>query len=186
MQRFRRFAVAACLVTVACASTEEEEVVYRAQPGAPEMTLNRDQIAGVVHTNNLFEIEASRLALERSRNRRVREFAQRMITEHQHDDQELMEVHSDPENSPYAGDLQRTGQQTIQSLRSYSNASFDRAYMDNQITMHTWLLANLDSAFIPATSSSMRRRLESSRDMISEHLELARDIRNSLGRRNNR
>lgn len=182
MQRFGRIAVAACLVTAACSSTEEE-VVYRAQPGAREMTLDRDQIAGVVHTNNLFEIEASRLALERSRNQRVREFAQRMITEHQHDDQMLMEAHRNPENSSYAGDLQRTGQQTIQSLRSYSNASFDRAYLDNQITMHTWLLANLDSAFIPATSGSMRHRLEASRDMISEHLEMARSIRNSLGGR---
>jgi len=150
------------------------------------MTLNRDQIAGVVHTNNNFEVEASKLALERSRNQRVRDFAQRMITDHQHDDQQLMELRHDPENSPYSGELQRTGQRTIQSLRSYSNASFDRAYIDNQITMHTWLLANLDSAFIPASSGSMRRRLESTRTMVAEHLEQARSIRNSLGSGNNR
>lgn len=183
MQRFGRFAVVACLLSAACASTEDE-VVYRAQPGAPERTLTREQIAGVIHTNNLFEIESSRLALERSRNQRVREYAQRMITEHQHHDQQLMELYGSPENAPYAGDLQRTGQQTIQSLRSHSNATFDRAYMDNQVTMHTWMLANLDSAFIPGSSGSTRRRLESTRDMIAGHLDLARNIRGSLG--NNR
>lgn len=185
MLGFRPFAALTLVVLAACSSTEPE-VVYRGQPAPRGMTLDHDEITGVVHTNNLFEIEASRLALERSRNQRVREFAQRMITDHQAGDQRLLHAHRNAETSEYAGDLQRTGQQTIQSLRSYSNTSFDRAYMDNQITMHTWMLANLDSAFIPASRGSLRRALQDTRNTVSQHLTMARDIRNSLGSGNNR
>lgn len=183
MRRLGGLVLATCLLT-ACATKQEREVVYRARPAAPERRLDANEITGVVHTNNLFEIEASRLALERSRNQRVRDFAQRMITQHTSADQQLMRLGTNAETSTYAGELQRTGQQTIQSLRSYSNAAFDRAYIDNQVTMHQWLLSNLDSAFIPGTRGSLRRELEHTRTMVSQHLAAARDIRNSLG--NNR
>lgn len=84
---------------------------------------------------SLGEIEAARLALERTNNEQVRIFARQMIDDHTALNGELERLAS---NGGYriagAGSLTAKARETLANLKS--SRSFDRAYAEHQITSH--------------------------------------------------
>ena len=82
-----------------------------------------------------YEIASSRWALQRSRNREVRAFAQLMINHHTRSSAELARLHTrsglgapEPQSEPKA--------QMLQKLRDSSRTEFDRNYVQGQLGAH--------------------------------------------------
>lgn len=148
-------------------------------PAAPRLT--HGEIAGVVMSVNNGEIETSRVALNRSRSTPVREFAQRMITDHTAINQRLQAMGVAPMENGTTQQLRSLTQQSVQRLEQYEGAALDRAYIDQQIELHEYTLNVLDNTLIPsATTSQMRAELQQTRSIIQAHLTHARQVRQGL------
>lgn len=139
------------------------------------------EVVSVMRTANTAEIMTSQTAVQRASSSAVREFAQRMITDHTALNEQLSRLAIPPGPSTVATQLESNARQTVDVLQQLEGAAFDVAYMDNQIDLHEYTLSALDDYLIPsATDGALRAELQRARDIVASHLTQARQIRQSL------
>jgi len=164
---------------VACASTPKA-----AQTSAPAR-LTDAQIAAIVVTANQIDVENGELAIARSENPEVQEFAERMIADHKSVNQAAVELVTrlqvTPEETDTSRGLARSAAATRQNLASLSGAAFDKAYVDNEVAYHEAVIGLLDSTLIPnAANEELKSTLVGVRPAFVAHLEHARSIQKAL------
>ncbi len=84
---------------------------------------------------NIAEIEAGRLALEKSAFHLVRDFAQEMITDHRAQNSELRSIAA-RKNVDMADDATLASKAKTVILNQYEGTSFEVAYANNQVATH--------------------------------------------------
>ena len=144
-------------------------------------------VAHIFMTSNTGEIQTSQVATSRAQSAAVRDFAQRMITEHSAANDRLTNVTRDegiaPAPNPASAALQQTAQQTVSALNTYTGAAFDRVYMENQVALHQYTLRTLDEHLIPAArNDDLESLLVSTRPAVAQHLQMAQQILGGLPR----
>ena len=160
-----------------------------APPPAPEAAapgVTDPQIAGIVVGANAIDIEAGQLAQEKGENPKVKEFAQRMITDHTAVNQQASDLAGrlgvTPEESPPSRQLRQGADQNMANLRGLSGAAFDRAYIDHEVEYHQTVLSAIDETLIPgAQNAELRDLLTKTRPAIQAHLDHAKQIQSELG-----
>src|SRR5688572_33263833 len=110
--------------------------VASAQTAGP----NDAQIAAIVVTANQVDIDAGKLAASKSGNKEVKEFAQRMITDHTGVNKAATELvrklKVKPEANATSKSLKSGGDDTLKRLNGLKGTEFDKAYVDNEVTYH--------------------------------------------------
>jgi putative membrane protein len=167
--------------TVGAAATETTPAA--AAPGA----VTDPQIADIVVAANEVDIQAGELARTKATNPQVKEFAQRMITDHtgvnQQASQLVQRLGVTPEPNPTSQQLRQGGEQNRSHLQGLSGAEFDRAYIEHEVAYHQQVLDAIDNTLIPnAQNAELRALLEQTRPAVEAHLQHARQIQSSLGR----
>lgn len=145
------------------------------------------QIAAIVVTANQVDVDASKLALQRARNPEVKKFADRMVSDHQGVNKQAVALATTLRVTPRENDTSRAlkagGDKNVAKLKTLSGASFDKAYIDNEVVYHTQVLEALDKTLIPgASNSELKALLVKVRPAFVAHLEHAKQIQASLGR----
>ncbi|HYW09101.1 MAG TPA: DUF4142 domain-containing protein [Longimicrobium sp.] len=156
-----------------------------AAPAAGGVTDPR--IAHIVVTANQVDITAGELAQTKSTNPQVKEFAQRMVTDHGGVNKAATELAGrlgvTPEPNPTSQQLQQGGERNVATLRGKSGAEFDRAYAANEVTYHQAVLDALDQTLIPgARNAELKALLVQTRPAFVAHLEHARQLQTALGK----
>jgi putative membrane protein len=145
------------------------------------------QIAAIVVTANQVDIDAGKLAKSKAHSRDVREFAQRMITDHSGVNKsatELVEkLHVTPEPNPTSESLQKGGDENLAKLKTLSGAAFDKAYIDHEVAYHEAVLSALDKTLIPgAQNAELKALLVKVRPAFVAHLDMAKQIQSELSK----
>jgi putative membrane protein len=145
------------------------------------------QIADIVVAANQVDIEAGQLATSKATNPQVKEFANRMITDHTGVNKAAGDLVGrlgvTPEENPTSQQLRQGGQQTRTTLQGMSGAAFDSAYIANEVTYHQAVLDALDNTLIPnAQNAELKALLQQTRPAFVAHLEHAQKIQRSLGK----
>lgn len=137
--------------------------------------LTQAQAAGVVVEANAGEVEVGGLALSRSVTAQARSYAMMMVEEHSAAQGRLLALLSSigivPEESPVKDMLASMTQMTLAGLAPRTGATFDMAYLQSQVTMHTMVLALLDQRILPVvTNAQLRTELTAVRATVARHL----------------
>ena len=151
-------------------------------------SLNDAQIAHVAVTANAIDVEMGEIARERGSDERVREFAERMITDHTAVNEQAGELASrlgvTPEGNAMSRSLRDGAEAAKQTLRAASGSAFDRAYMAREVEYHRAVLQALDETLIPSTTNGeLGALLEQARGAIAAHLAHAERLHGLLGSR---
>jgi putative membrane protein len=152
-----------------------------AQDKAP----NDAQIAGIVVAANTVDINAGEVAKASSQNRQVKEFAQRMVTDHTGVNRQATELvrklNVTPEESDTSKALKDAGAANIAKLKGMKGAAFDTAYIGNEVTYHQTVLDAIDKTLIPsAKNAELKGLLEKVRPAIDAHLQHAKQLQASM------
>ncbi len=141
-------------------------------------------IASMVHQQ---EIDAGKLATSKASSAEVKAFAQMMVDDHtaalrqskalaeklglsQTDDEATMAMKDE-------GDATKT------RLEALTGTEFDRAYVDEQVTMHQTVLDRLDRDLIPAAEDAqVRDLLTTQRTKVQAHLQHAQRVQGSVNK----
>jgi putative membrane protein len=145
------------------------------------------QIAAIVVTANQVDIDAGKLAKSKAHSQDVKEFAQRMITDHSAVNKsatELVErLHVTPEPNPTSESLQKGGDENLAKLKTLSGAAFDKAYIDHEVAYHEAVLSALDKTLIPsAQNAELKALLVKVRPAFVAHLDMAKQIQSQLSK----
>ena len=167
------------------ASADSVPMDSAAAPAAP--TVADPEIAAILAASDTAEIQPSQLALEKGQNAGVKEFAQRMITDHGMLSDSLGAMaqanNLTPTPNATSQQIQSQTQTTLQTLQGLSGAAFDSAYVRAMADSHQMALTTIDSQLIPsAQNPQLRTALEQKiRPAVSMHLDEIRRIQGSLG-----
>jgi putative membrane protein len=168
--RFASAALTACVLGAAWAQG--------AAPSDP-------QIAAIVVTANQVDIDAGKLAKEKSQTKDVREFAQLMITDHSGVNKSAVDLvtrlHVTPEPNATSESLKKGGDVNLANLRGLSGHAFDKAYVDHEVAYHEAVLAAVDKTLIPsAQNAELKALLVKVRPAFVAHLEHAKRLQKQL------
>jgi putative membrane protein len=144
------------------------------------------QIAAIVVTANQVDIDAGRVAVERSTNASVKEFAQLMITDHTGVNKQAVDLVTKlkvtPEDNPTATSLKEGGAKNVAHLKTLKGTAFDKAYIDHEVAYHQQVLDAVDKTLIPSASNAdLKALLVKVRPAFVAHLEHAKKIQSTVG-----
>ena len=170
----KTFVIAAAVLALAASGVS-------AQAAGP----NDAQIAAIVVTANQVDIDAGKLAESKSANKEVKEFAQRMITDHTGVNKAATELVTKlkvkPEENPTSKSLRTAGDETLKRLKALNGAEFDKAYVDNEVTYHQTVLDAIDNTLIPSSKNEeLKALLVKVRPAFVAHLDHAKHLQATL------
>lgn len=146
--------------------------------GTKMAPMSASQFAQMMAASDQFEIMSSKTALEKSTRQEVKDFANMMIKQHMDSSQKLTALASqmkppltigkqlDPEQRQMTTDLQKMP----------AGNSFDRAYLDAQVTGHARTLAMLQSYADTGKVDQLRNFAKQMIPIVSGHLDQARKL----------
>jgi putative membrane protein len=143
------------------------------------------QIAMIAVTADNVDIEAGKLAAEKSTNPKVKEFAELMVRDHTSVNSQATalakKLNVTPEESATSRSLKSDGDKNLEKLRGLSGAAFDTAYVDNEVTYHEAVAKVLDETLIPNTKNAeLKSLLESAKPIFASHLKHAKELQSTL------
>jgi len=143
------------------------------------------QIAAIVVAANSVDIEYGKLALSKSKNDKVKQFADTMVKDHTAVNKSAVELVTrlgvTPEESETSRGLTASGEQTRARLGALSGDEFDREYIANEVAYHKLVIDAVDKTLIPnAKNAELKATLVSVRPALVAHLEHAEHIQASL------
>ncbi len=147
-----KLAAAAAALALSCA-------MATAQDAKP----NDAEIAHIAYTAGQIDIKAADLALQKSHNKEVRDFAANMVRDHTAvNDQALAlvkKLHVTPQDNDTSKALVKQADAKEAELKRLSGAAFDKAYADNEVAYHKTVIGALETTLIPDSSNAELKNL---------------------------
>jgi putative membrane protein len=143
------------------------------------------QIAMIAVTADTVDIDAAKLAAQKTSNRAVKEFAETMVRDHTAVNVKATALAKKlgvtPQQSDTSRSLKADGDKKMAELKTLTGAEFDKAYIDNEVSYHEAVLGVLDKTLIPNTrNAELKMLLESARPIFVSHLAHAKQLQASL------
>ena len=145
------------------------------------------QIAAIVVTANQVDIDAGKLAKDKSKSKTVRDFAQLMITDHSGVNKSATDLVTrlkvKPETNATSESLKKGGDDNLANLKTLQDAAFDKAYVDHEVAYHQAVIDALDKTLIPnAKNEELKALLVKVRPAFVAHLDHAKHLQSELGK----
>ena len=143
------------------------------------------EIAAIVFAANTNEIENAELAVAKTNNFEVRDFADRMIVQHRSFNAMAADLTRRlglvPKPSPTSLQLAHDAEVTRAILGTKDGAEFDRAYIDSEVAYFQAVIELLDETIIPgAGNAGLMDLLVGMRPTLIQHLDHAKAIQAEL------
>jgi len=139
-----------------------------------------DDFVGDLARGNMAEISLSQMALQRSQNESVKQFAQMMVTDHTAAGTELQTLATSKSITlPTATDQKH--QSAMTKLGGESGAAFDRDYMKQMVNDHEKTLSLLQKQAEKGTDADLKAFAAKMVPIVQGHLTAARNLSATLG-----
>lgn len=144
------------------------------------------QIVGIVLAADQIDIDYGKIALKKSKDNAVREFAQRMVTDHSAVQKSVIELAGKlgvkGEDSTTSTGLKSGAADITAKLNSRKGKEFDKFYIDNEVSYHKTVTDAVDAVLIPsAQNAELKAALQGAQPLFLKHLEHARSVQSGQG-----
>ena len=157
--------------TLVCAAT----LALSAAGMAAAQDMSAQDFVNEAASGGLFEVQSSELALQRSQDADVQEFANQMITDHTANNQELMATAQSAGltvpaaiSSPHA--------ELMQGLQGAEGGAFDTSYAQAQVTAHETAVTLYQTYAQNGDEQALKAYAEKSLPVLQQHLEHAQEL----------
>jgi putative membrane protein len=143
------------------------------------------QIAHIAYTAGVIDIEAAKLALEKSENTDVREFAEGMVRDHEAVNVQALDLvkklNVTPEDNHTSQALAEAAKAKREELAKLGGSAFDKAYVENEVAYHAQVNGALKDMLIPsAENPELKSLLETGLKLFQGHQQHAEHLAASL------
>jgi len=172
MTRALILAAAACAIALGGCNNLNDPLSGPFADMTPE---ERTAYVDAAAASDLFEIQSSNLALSRSQNANVRQFAQMMISHHS---QSTDQLRASARASGVTPVPRLTPMQTkmMNQLQVASPGTFDRIYMTQQVRAHELALALHSNYARAGDAPALRATASAAVPVVTQHLAQARQL----------
>jgi len=143
------------------------------------------QIVGIVQTANRIDIDQARLALRKSTNPQVKEFANQMISDHTNLEKSVTDLANKlgakEQTSDTAKQLKQQAAEESKKLNGLKGSDFDREYVSHEIAFHQAVIDAATNTLIPnAKNAELKSALQNAAPVLQGHLQHAQQLQQSL------
>lgn len=168
-------------VAVTPAGDTDRGLVPDTQPavdGTEAMAATPQVFVDKAAASDEFEIQSSRLALEKSEDESIREFAQRLIDDHTEASANLREAASGVTPAlTVQPELNPKQKSDLQDLQDSDTAGFNQRYLTIQIAAHETALAMLRNYADSGAASPLTEHAKKTAPVVQHHLETVRGMK---------
>ena len=148
-------------------------------------TVTDAQIAAIVVAANQVDIDAGLLAESKASQENVKQFAQVMVIDQTDVNKQATDLVASltvtPQDNPTSQSLKTGGEKNVAHLKTLSGASFDKAYIAQEVTYHDLVLNALDKTLIPnAQNAELKALLGTMRPVFVRHLAHAKRVQSTI------
>ena len=143
--------------------------------GTPDQVFLKKAIEG-----NHGEIDAARLALKKSKNDQVKQFAQTMVDDHT---KMLADLHQVEQGQAlkYPETASAAGLRLTMKLRGLKGAAFDKAYVNGMVKDHEGDVADFTKESESGQNAAIKGAAETSLPVIKGHLQMVQGLQKTIG-----
>jgi putative membrane protein len=139
------------------------------------------QIAHIAYTAGVIDIEAAKLALQKSKNAEVVAFANDMVRDHEAVNEQALalvkKLGVTPEDNDTSKGLAAAAEEKRASLAALEGDAFDKAYAENEVAYHGTVNGALETTLIPSASNAeLKNLLETGLKIFQGHQEHAEHL----------
>ena len=166
---------ATLLATTACSTLmgDREGGMDQMSSAATDMTPTAAMpFMRMAAAGDLYEIDSSRLALTKTQNAQVRQFAQTMITDHTKTTATLKAQARTAGLSPPTPMLMPMQRDDMARLRPLTGAAFDREYLSQQAAAHRMALALQQNYASSGDTPALRTAASAAVPIIQSHIDM--------------
>jgi putative membrane protein len=148
--------------------------------------LEDPQIADVALTAHQIDIARGKVALQKTKNAEVKQFAQQMVDDHGAAVKEAVALATrlgvKPEKNATSKSLQDGARKASARLKKESGATFDEDYIEVEVQYHRAVLDAVKNALIPsARNKDLKQLLTDAVPTLEGHLQHAKNVQAQLG-----
>jgi putative membrane protein len=139
------------------------------------------QIAHIAYTAGQIDIEVAKLALDKSKNKAVRSFAESMVRDHTAVNEKALalvkKLNVTPQDNDTSKSLLKQAEEKKAQLSKLSGAQFDKAYAENEVAYHKTVNSALQTVLIPsATNAELKDLLQTGLKVFQGHQQHAESL----------
>lgn len=147
--------------------------------------LSDAEIASVAVVANQSDINFANVAMKKSKDAKVTEFAKAMIADHQSVIDMAValvtKLKVTPKDNAVSKQYTASAKETVKMLNSKSGKAFDKAYVDNEVTYHKAVIAAVKTVLIPqAENGELKALLEKVVPILETHLHHAEMVQHEM------
>lgn len=175
MLRHLTAAAAATAMLGACAMMDMAEPAATGM--AADMTPEeRTAYVAMAASSDMYEIQSSQMAMSRSQNAGIRDFAQTLVQHHTQTSQQLMAA-AQASGTPMPAGMMPMHARMLQQLQGANGMAFDRMYRSQQVTAHQQALAVHSNYAARGDNATLRAVAATATPVVRGHLDRARQLR---------
>jgi len=176
--RYRAFWVAATMIFAVALHSAKANAQGGGAPSDP-------QIVGIVVAADQIDIDYAKLAMSKTKNKQIRDFAQQMITDHSTVTQSVFglaaKLSVTPADSDTSNSLKVQAQQMTQKLQGLRGKAFEKAYIDNEVAYHQAVVNATKTVLIPsAQNGELKSALQGAVPLFEGHLQHAQRVQSAI------
>jgi putative membrane protein len=139
------------------------------------------QIAHIAYTAGALDVEAGKLAVSKSKNKAVVEFAESMVRDHEAVNEQALalvkKLNVTPEDNDTSKALAKAAGDERAKLSKLDGAAFDKAYIANEVAYHKQVNEALEKLLIPsAQNGELKSLLQTGLTLFQGHQQHAEHV----------
>jgi putative membrane protein len=159
--------------------------VAKAEKAPSPADLNDLEIAHVAYTADSIDIRYANLALTKSKNPVVIDFAETMIRDHTAVNEQalalLKKLNAQPQDNFLSQQLNEQADKLVEEMSGLSGEAFDKRYAENELAYHQSVNALVGGTFIPNIENpEMKQLFEQALVIFKNHEQHAQKMVDSL------
>jgi putative membrane protein len=163
------------LIVAAAVALAGTSVIHAQKPGTP----GDQSFVQKMAQGNAAEVETGQLALQKSKNTEVKQFAQMMVDDHRKAGDDLKGL-AQRKNITVTTQPTADAKATKERLSKLDGAAFDRAYIDAMVDGHREVVAAVRSESLSGMDPDVKAWAAKTLPTIETHLMHAQEVERSL------
>jgi putative membrane protein len=148
-------------------------------PAAPLTSFEREFIMNAAR-GSVAEVQLGNLAAQKASSNDVKQFGERLATDHSQLGQKLQQLASNL-NVTLSQELDTAQRNLVSRLEKLSGKAFDREYLKAMISDHTKDISEFERAASQATNPEIKQFVSEALPTLRDHLKTARELAGKLG-----
>lgn len=143
------------------------------------------EVASVAVVANQIDIDYAKIAIKRSKNKDITEFATRMIEDHNAVISQAValveKLGVSPKDNPVSQSLLEQAEAKLKTLKKVKKKDFDKTYIDNEVAYHQAVIDAVKGLLIPETENEeLKALLEAVLPALEAHLNHAKMVQSKI------